>query len=103
MLARATANITSRPVPRTVTQILDSKADARRKCPLSYSVLYTDNTSEWVYADTVLDLQEMVDAYHRDNPGNPGPLSIVQHPQRKRRGRRRVHSRSIVISDSAEE
>jgi hypothetical protein len=69
-----------------IEQILDSKLDYRRRCPLQYLVKWagyegTDEETSWLIATELSNAPDLVADFHRVYPHKVGPLSAV--PLRK--------------------
>lgn len=65
-----------------ISEIVDSKLDKRRKCPLLYRICWTgyEDTNEeytWVLATELEHAPEAVADFHLQYPDKPGPLSSL--------------------------
>ena len=61
-----------------LSEILDSKVDRRRRCPILYLVKWTgyegtDQESDWIPASELDNAQESLDEFHARYPQKPGP------------------------------
>ena len=62
-----------------ISEIVDSKIDKHRKCPLLYRVRWlgyenTDDEFEWIPASELEHAQEFIAEFHLRYPEKPGPL-----------------------------
>ena len=67
-----------------IEEIVDSRLDRRRKCPLLYNVKWagyegTAQQYDWIPANELENASEAISDFHSRYPDKPGPLSALQN------------------------